>query len=123
MKKPNFSKTVTAISISITLVTFCAAIYASFKGYDTSVYMYAIPSSVTFSGAAIIFYFRKAQIENALYIWLTLIKELTALKKEYGDSPESMEFVEQSISNAENKVSCAIENYADEAMSPVDNNL
>ena len=117
MKKKEFSKLIIVtnfIIFALILVTGCVL---AWNGRDTSLFCYAIPSTGGVVGSSVIFYYRKAQVENAVKLQLYSLEEMYKLREKY--TTQSMS-VETTLSSQEAKIQGLVESYDSEANAPVD---
>lgn len=63
-KKPNFSKLLCVIGITLFVLTITVAILFAVWGLPTEVFMYIIPAVGIIASASVIFYLNKAKTEN-----------------------------------------------------------
>ena len=117
MKKKEFSKIivfVVFITFILALVTGCVF---AWNGRDTSLFCYAIPSTGGVAGSSVIFYYRKAQVENAVKLQLYSLEEMYKLREKY---PAQSSSVEMALSSQEDKIQGLVDTYDSESTAPVD---
>ncbi len=72
--KKEFSKIIIAVTGVMFLGQLMCAIAWAWKEKDTSIFSYIVPSTAGVFGAAVVFYFNKAKMENVLKIKIAFLK-------------------------------------------------
>ncbi len=115
MKKKEFSKIIIFIAFITFILTLVTGCILAWNGRDTSLFCYAIPSTGGVAGSSVIFYYRKAQVENAVKLQLYSLEEMYKLREKY-PSQSSVEM----ISSQEAKIQGLVDTYDSESTAPVD---
>lgn len=116
MKKKEFSKIIVFVVFITFILTLIAGCVLAWNGRDTSLFCYAIPSTGGVAGSSVIFYYRKAQVENAVKLQLYSLKEMYKLREKY----PTQSSVEMTISSQEAKIQGLVDTYDSESTAPVD---
>lgn len=99
-QKKEFSKVIIAASGAIFLSQITCAVLWAWASRDTSIFSYTVPSAAGVFGAAVVFYYNKAKMENVLKIKIAFIKfkiRITGLIP-----PEKVEEIETELCDMEN---------------------
>ena len=113
-RKKEFSKVIIAVTGLIFLGQLACAIMWAWTGKDTSIYSYTVPSSAGVFGAAVIFYYNKAKMENVLKIKIAFLKFKIRLKNLI--PPEQAEEIESELYDMENALDMKINGAFSEAV-------
>lgn len=116
MKKREFSKLIIVTTFMIFALVLIAGCVLAWNGQDTSLFCYAIPSTGGVAGSSVIFYYRKAQVENAVKLQLYSLEEMYKLREKY----PTQSSVEMTISSQEAKIQGLVDTYDSESTAPVD---
>lgn len=117
MKKKEFSKLIIITNFIIFALVLITGCVLAWNGRDTSLFCYAIPSTGSVVGASVIFYYRKAQVENAVKLQLYSLEEMYKLREKY---PMQDASVESAISSQEGRIGNLVNTYDSDATTPVD---
>lgn len=117
MKKKEFSKLIIITNFIIFALVLITGCVLAWNGRDTSLFCYAIPSAGGVVGSSVIFYYRKAQVENAVKLQLYSLEEMYKLREKYPDQSPS---VETAISSQEARIGNLVNTYDSDATTPVD---
>lgn len=113
MKNTEYSKRlVTQIKILFILIIIASLIFA-WKGKDTSVFVYMIPSTAGIFGAGVIFYLNKSKMENIFKGRTELMKIKFNMIQEH---PERKEEIENEISKMDESLNMKIDQEMNEAV-------
>lgn len=116
-KRKEFSKLIIITNFVIFALVLITGCVLAWNGRDTSLFCYAIPSTGGVVGASVIFYYRKAQVENAVKLQLYSLEEMYKLREKY---PTQAPSVENAISSQEACVGNLVNTYSSDATTPVD---
>ena len=116
MKKREFSKLIIVTTFMIFTLVLITGCVLAWNGRDTSLFCYAIPSTGGVVGSSVIFYYRKAQVENAVKLQLYSLEEMYKLREKY----PTQSSVEMTISSQEAKIQGLVDTYDSESTAPVD---
>ena len=116
MKKKEFSKIIIAVTFIIFVLVLIAGCVLAWEGRDTSLFCYAIPSTGGVVGSSVIFYYRKAQVENAVKIQLYSLEGMYKLREKY---PSQNHSVEMAISSQESRIENLVNSYSSESTTSV----
>lgn len=116
MKKKEFSKIIVFVVFITFILTLIAGCVLAWNGRDTSLFCYAIPSTGGVAGSSVIFYYRKAQVENAVKLQLYSLEEMYKLREKY----PTQSSVEMTLSSQEAKIQGLVDTYDSESTAPVD---
>lgn len=116
MKKREFSKLIIVTTFMIFALVLITGCVLTWNGRDTSLFCYAIPSTGGVAGSSVIFYYRKAQVENAVKLQLYSLEEMYKLREKY----PTQSSVEMTISSQEAKIQGLVDTYDSESTAPVD---
>lgn len=117
MKKKEFSKLIIITNFIIFALVLITGCVLAWNGRDTSLFCYAIPSTGGVVGSSVIFYYRKAQVENAVKLELYSLEEMYKLREKY---PMQAASIENAISSQEARVGNLVNAYDSNATTPVD---
>lgn len=113
MKNTEYSKIlITQIKIMFILIIVASLIFA-WKGKDTSVFAYMIPSAAGIFGAGVIFYLNKSKMENIFKGRTELMKIKFNMIEEH---PERKEEIENEISKMDDSLNMKIDQEMNEAV-------
>lgn len=100
---------VTCLLFTVTLIT---GMFCTILGKDTSLFMYAIPSTGTVFGATVVFYLNKAKMENIFKGREEFLKyKLDLLRNQ---PPELRNEIEKELMSLEDMLDCAINSETQE---------
>ncbi len=105
-QKKEFSKVIIATSGAIFLSQILCAVMWAWASKDTSIYSYTVPSAAGVFGAAVVFYYNKAKMENMLKIKITFLKFKIRIMGLV--PPEKMEEIESELCDMENALDAKI---------------
>ena len=108
----------------------CLFLPIYFSGIDTSIFVSAIGISGSIFGSSIIFYLKKAQVENTYKIKISLYEKaaeiclnfnvkMTEIKHKYGEI-DGFKDLDDIMGDSFSDVSQTVNNAMDDASSPVD---
>ena len=100
--KPNFSKLLAAISITLFAVSAISGVVSAFCGVDTTPFMYIIPSTAGLATATVAFYYNKSKAENLSkqrirYVLMKLLLEKKLSGDAYMEICAEIDNIDQSI--------------------------
>jgi len=105
-QKKEFSKVIIAATGAIFLSQILCAVMWAWASRDTSIYSYTVPSAGGVFGAAVVFYYNKAKMENVLKIKITFLKFKIRMMDLV--PPEKMEEIESELCDMENALDMKI---------------
>lgn len=115
-KESNFttSKKILWVSLLIFTITVVIAIVFSYKGIDTSVFMYILPLTGGIAGATIVFYMNKSKMENIFKFKISFLE----YKMELIDkNPDKACIIEEELSSIEEALDSKVDTTMQEAVS------
>ena len=116
MKKKEFSKIIIAVTFIIFVLVLIAGCVLAWEGRDTSLFCYAIPSTGGVVGSSVIFYYRKAQVENSVKLQIHALEEMYQMREKYQNQLIDINGV---ISCTESEIKNTISNYKSDGNTPV----
>lgn len=115
-KESNFttSKKILWASLLIFTITVVIAIVFSYKGIDTSIFMYILPITGGIAGATIVFYMNKSKMENIFKFKISFLE----YKMELIDkNPDKASIIEEEMSSIEEALDSKVDTTMQEAVS------
>lgn len=116
MKRKEFSKKIIVVLFILFVAVLAAGIILAWNGRDTSLFCYAIPSVGGVTGSAVIFYYRKAQVENAIKVQIYSLDQMYRLREKYEDQKSDIDGV---IQSQEYDLKSTVNTYKSEGTEPV----
>lgn len=115
-QRKEFSKIIILVTFCIFIFTLLIGCILAWNGKDTSIFYYAIPSTGGVVGSSVIFYYRKAQVENSVKLQIHTLEEMYQMKEKY--QTQSMD-INSVISCTESEIKNTISNYKNDGNTPV----
>ena len=107
------TKQVLWVTVLIFVITVALAIWFSYEGRDTSVFMCILPLTGGIAGATIVFYMNKSKMENIFRFKISFLEYKLKL---LNDNPDKACVIEEEMSSIENALDSKVDNTMQEAV-------
>ena len=120
MRRENKEKRVTTSKLILwaTYLLFASqvfiAVLCTLKAYDTSVFMYTIPTTAGLAGATTVFYMNKSKMENVFRFKISFLEYKLDLIDKH---PDKAEIIDKDLSSVEEALDTKVDNTMTEAIS------
>ena len=116
-KKFTTSKKILWVSLLLFIITVALAVWFSYEGRDTSVFMYILPITGGITGATVVFYLNKSKMENIFRFKISFLEYKIDLVEKH---PEKKEIIDEDLTSVNDSLNSKIDSTMQEA---VDENI
>ena len=107
------TKQVLWVTVLVFVITVALAIWFSYEGRDTSVFMYVLPLTGGIAGATIVFYLNKSKMENIFRFKISFLEYKIKMAKE---NPKEICLIDKEISSVEDALDSKVDMTMQEAV-------
>lgn len=112
-----FAKKIIVSTTLVFILSIITALLWSWLDKSTDVFQYIIPITGGVWGASIIWYMKKAQVENAIKIQLGMIEDLLKIKAKYNSTNEE-EYIDGIREKTENRMNEKVDEFIEDGLTP-----
>lgn len=112
-KRFTTSKQILWVSTLLFIGVISCAVYFSYEGIDTSIFMYLIPTVGGINGATVIFYLNKSKMENIFKFKISFLEYKIELVDKH---PDKASLIEDTVSDIEDALDSEVDNTMSEAI-------
>lgn len=107
------SKKILWVSALLFILTVVLAVWFSYKGIDTSIFIYILPITGGILGCTIAFYMNKSKMENIFRFKITFLEYKLNLIK---DNPKMASVIDKEMSSIEDSLDSKVDSTMQEAV-------
>ena len=107
------TKQVLWVTVLIFVITVALAIWFSYEGRDTSVFMYVLPLTGGIAGATIVFYLNKSKMENIFRFKISFLEYKIKMAKK---NPKEACLIDKEMSSVEEALDSKVDMTMQEAI-------
>lgn len=112
-KKFTTSKKILWVSLLLFIATVALAVWFSYEGRDTTVFMYILPITGGITGATVVFYLNKSKMENIFRFKISFLEYKIDLVEKH---PEKKEIIDEDLTSVNDSLNSKIDSTMREAI-------